>query len=99
MKNLTFLWLLLSLLLITARGQKAVPHATTDKSNPKIADAIFRSASLARDMHYRVLLPADYNEGGRFPVLYLLHGLFGDYKNWDTMTGLEGYAKSLHIIV
>jgi len=99
MKNLIFLWLLLSLLLITARGQKAVPHATTDKSNPKITDAIFRSASLARDMHYRVLLPADYNEGGRFPVLYLLHGLFGDYKNWDTMTGLEGYAKSLHMIV
>jgi putative tributyrin esterase len=100
MKNPIFLCFLLSSLLITeARAQKAVAHATINKSNPEITDALFRSASLARVMHYRVLLPADYNQGARFPVLYLLHGLYGDYKNWDTMTGLEDYAKNLHMIV
>jgi enterochelin esterase-like enzyme len=27
---------------------------------------------------YSVLLPADYNESKKYPVLYLLHGIFGD---------------------
>jgi len=32
-------------------------------------------------------------------VLYLLHGLYGDYLNWDTRTGLENYALSLPILI
>lgn len=55
-------------------------------------DFVFHSASLQRDMHYRVLLPRAYDNGGRFPVLYLLHGLYGDYTNWDTRTRLENYG-------
>jgi len=62
-------------------------------------DALFHSASLQRDMHYRVLLPRDYEKGGRFPVLYLLHGLYGDYLNWDTRTGLENYARDLRLLI
>jgi S-formylglutathione hydrolase FrmB len=50
-------------------------------------------------MHYRVLLPAAYEAGGRFPALYLLHGLYGDYMNWDTRTRLEEYAKATNVIV
>ena len=50
-------------------------------------------------MHYRVLLPMDYENGGGFPVLYLLHGLGGDYKDWDTMTALQKHAKNLPIII
>jgi S-formylglutathione hydrolase FrmB len=50
-------------------------------------------------MHYLVLLPQDYGNGGKFAVLYLLHGLYGDYKNWDTRTGLERYAKTLPLII
>jgi S-formylglutathione hydrolase FrmB len=50
-------------------------------------------------MHYRVLLPRNYAQGGRFPVLYLLHGLYGDYLNWDTRTGLENYARNLKLLI
>jgi putative tributyrin esterase len=50
-------------------------------------------------MHYRILLPATYGEGGRYPVLYLLHGIYGDYKNWDTLTDLENYARNLKLII
>lgn len=64
-----------------------------------VRDSIFHSASLGRDMHYRVLLPRDYEKVARYPVLYLLHGIYGDYKNWDTRTGLENYAKDLRIII
>lgn len=66
---------------------------------PRAKDFVFHSPSLDRDMPYRVLLPAKYEDGGRFPVLYLLHGVYGDYKNWDTMTGLENYAKNLAFII
>jgi S-formylglutathione hydrolase FrmB len=50
-------------------------------------------------MRYRLLLPRNYGNGGRFPVLYLLHGVYGDYKNWDTRTGLENYAKDLDVLI
>lgn len=51
-------------------------------------------------MRYRVLLPCFYQTGsGRFPVLYLLHGLYGDYLNWDTRTNLERYAQKYELIV
>jgi putative tributyrin esterase len=50
-------------------------------------------------MHYLVLLPRDYASGRRFPALYLLHGLFGDYKNWDTRTRLERAAESLSLLI
>ncbi|MGH9514674.1 MAG: alpha/beta hydrolase [Terriglobales bacterium] len=64
-----------------------------------VKDTAFRSASLQREMHYRIVLPEDYRNGGRFPVLYLLHGIFGDYKNWDNRTHLEDYAKDMGIII
>lgn len=57
--------------------------------NQFVREAVFHSGSLNREMHYLVLLPREYASGRRFPVLYLLHGLYGDYKNWDTRTHLE----------
>ena len=61
---------------------------------------VFQSASLGRPMHYRILLPAKYMDSSRrFPVLYLLHGWHGDYKNWSMLTKLVKYADSLAIII
>lgn len=64
-----------------------------------VEDGVLQSASLGRPMCYRILFPSDYGEGGRFPVLYLLHGLYGDYLNWDTRTHLEDYAQKLHLLI
>src|ERR1700733_2508440 len=64
-----------------------------------VRDCVFRSASLERDMHYRVLFPQNYENGRRFPVLYLLHGAYGDYLNWDSRTGLEKYARDLRLLI
>jgi len=51
-------------------------------------------------MKYRILLPSDYGTSTqRYPVLYLLHGLQGDYTNWDTRTRLREYAAPLQLIV
>jgi putative tributyrin esterase len=65
-----------------------------------LQDASFRSESLGREMHYRVILPAGYNSSSvRYPALYLLHGLYGDYENWSTRTNLVRYADTMSVII
>ena len=100
MKTFLFFSLFLLLHADAVLAQKEPTTSTSARNqNIFVRDALFHSASLGRDMHYRVLLPRDYTRSGRFPVLYLLHGLYGDYQNWDTRTGLENYAKDLHLII
>jgi enterochelin esterase-like enzyme len=44
---------------------------------------VIHSDILNRDMHYSVYLPPGYDTSkGRFPVLYLLHGMWGNYLDW-----------------
>ena len=100
MKKLTFLCLLLFLPSITASAQTTTTGASAAQIRcPLIQDGVFRSSSLGRDMHYRVLMPVGCDQGERLPVLYLLHGIYGDYKNWDTRTRLEKYATDLRMII
>ena len=73
--------------------------ATGPSHKSCVRDGAFHSQSLDRDVRYRVLLPRNYEERGRFPVLYLLHGLYGDYLNWDTRTRLENYARNLPLLI
>jgi putative tributyrin esterase len=80
---------------------KSVASAASENRSPLIKEASFQSNSLGRDGHYRIFIPADYDSGrtSRFPVLYLLHGLYGDSLNWETRTGLKGYARNLHLLI
>src|ERR1700741_2035800 len=65
-----------------------------------LRDATFHSTSLNRDMHYRILLPANYDASAqRYPTLFLLHGLNGDDQNWSTRTSLLNYARDLNLII
>ncbi|MFY9648184.1 MAG: alpha/beta hydrolase family protein [Terriglobales bacterium] len=104
MKHFLIQCLLLALV-ATAAAQvhhQASPHSSKPQpvSCVQIQDATFHSPSLDRQMKYRILLPCAYNAGsGRFPVLYLLHGLYGNYLDWDTKTDLEHYAQSYALIV
>src|SRR5690242_5905876 len=45
----------------------------------------FRSAALAGTEHYAVYLPPGYNRGGRYPVIYALHGLPSDATGYRRM--------------
>src|SRR4051812_32688923 len=59
----------------------------------------FDSPSVGRKMKYNVVLPAKYQQSTeRFPVLYLLHGLTGNYTNWGGM-GVPVYARAYDLIV
>jgi putative tributyrin esterase len=100
MRKVSACCLLLLLGCASTAAQKTTPKSNAaNHQNTLVKDSVFRSAALQRDMRYRVLLPRDYNKGGRFSVLYLLHGLYGDYLNWDTRTGLENYARHLHLLI
>ncbi len=76
------------------RGVAAPHEALTVK------DVTFRSASLNRDMPYRIYLPQKYAQPtSRFPVLYLLHGFYGNFRDWDTQSHLRQYAQNLDLII
>ena len=58
------------------------------------------SAALGRSMKYRVLVPDEYDKSPRrYPVLYLLHGLGGDYTEWTTRSNVADYSRTLPLII
>jgi len=66
----------------------------------RLREETLHSSALNRTMKYRVLLPQGYETSQRrYPVLYLLHGLTGDYKDWTTRTNIAEYTRSLQLIV
>lgn len=40
-----------------------------------------------------------FQPGARFQVLYLLHGMYGDYSDWQRFTSIEKYAQSHQVAV
>ena len=51
-------------------------------------------------MPYRILLPSGYAQSARpHPVLYLLHGVGGDYRNWTDKTTIASVAGSLDVVI
>jgi putative tributyrin esterase len=76
-----------------ARAQATLPSRTVQ----------FESRLAGRAMPYGVVLPAGYARdaarGRRFPVLYLLHGLYGSHADWLSKTRLATYAAEHRLIV
>jgi S-formylglutathione hydrolase FrmB len=90
--------------LTAASGQASAKSATASVS-PKtlparVKEFTFFSKSLRREMHYRVLLPARYKTTRkRYPTLFLLHGLYGDFTNWTTLTHVAQSTRNLDLIL
>jgi len=83
----------------TPVAPKAV-HRVPSPFSPIVKDASFRSAALSREMKYRIYLPHNYEATTRrYPVLYLLHGLYGSYENWDTLTNLAEHVAGMEWII
>jgi putative tributyrin esterase len=60
----------------------------------------FKSELIGQVLPYDALLPVGYADSNkRYPVLFLLHGLFGRYDDWVTRTNLAQYAKSYDLII
>lgn len=65
------------------------------------AEAVLASKLMGREMPYRVITPTDYStaKDKRYPVIYLLHGLTGRYRNWTEQTRLAAYAADFKMII
>ncbi|MFZ3265172.1 MAG: alpha/beta hydrolase-fold protein [Terriglobales bacterium] len=59
----------------------------------------FRSAALNRDMRYRVVLPASIAAGVKLPVVYLLHGGGGNFRDWSNYSDVAAFAERGLILV
>jgi S-formylglutathione hydrolase FrmB len=60
----------------------------------------FKSELIGQVLPYNALLPVGYAQSNkRYPVLYLLHGLFGRYDDWVTRTNLAEYAAHYDVII
>jgi putative tributyrin esterase len=71
-----------------------------DGRRDEIQTVQFKSDLIGQLLPYIALLPPDYKDSNaRYPVLYLLHGLFGHYDDWLTRTNLADYARRYHVII
>lgn len=90
--------MLLSLLLsIAAMSQTPAPRLASNVEEHKL-----NSKLMQREVPYRVIVPDGYrktNEGAQYPVIYLLHGLYGHFDNWTEKTGLARYAAAYKVII
>jgi len=64
-----------------------------------LRDITFHSAALDRDMPYRVILPAAIPAGKKLPVLYLLHGGGGHFRDWSNDSDVARFAERGLILV
>jgi len=62
-------------------------------------DVHFQSAALEREMPYRVFLPEHIAAGKKLPVVYLLHGRGGDFRDWSNSSDVSKYALQGLILV
>ncbi|MDQ3322541.1 MAG: esterase family protein, partial [Acidobacteriota bacterium] len=67
----------------------------------EFVEAHHDSKLLAREVSYRIILPADYKESEkkRFAVIYLLHGRGGNYKDWTNLTKITQYSLIYNFII
>ncbi len=65
-----------------------------------VSSGSFKSRLMHKELPYLVVLPTNYGKTeNKFPVLYLLHGLFGSCENWIELTDLLEYAKKYNFII
>jgi putative tributyrin esterase len=80
------------------RGQ--LMEAARPRSFPGVEsrDVNFYSSALHRNMTYAVYMPKD-TRGTRFPVVYLLHGCGGSFRDWISDSDVGAYAAKGLVLV
>ncbi len=103
MNKLQHLLLALALTMGAATTAQAQDNATTGLAMAPAAQAdtaAVPAAKMSRDITCVVITPEQYQAGSeRYPVLYLLHGASGSYRDWPTKANLDKLASQYGIII
>src|ERR1700750_729745 len=95
---------LCTLLALTSACRKA-EHDPSYTDHPRLTpnvvlrDVTFHSASLNREVSYRVVMPTRIPAGVKFPAVYLLHGGNGSFRDWSNETDVARFAERGLILV
>jgi len=68
-----------------SEGDKGWLYSVNKVSHGNVSKVWYPSPTLKTTRRMTVYTPAGYDEGGRYPVLYLLHGSGGDEDAWTTL--------------
>lgn len=103
-----FLWIVLAALAVFA-GPRIIAQSAVKPAEGPISAASrvkaqeIQSKLMGRKMPFNVILPRGYDareeNGRRYPVLYLLHGLTGNFTNWAERTKIQQYTEPLKMII
>lgn len=74
------------------------PAVATARKSTSTTITMF-SRALGRETTYVVVMPSRLEEGKRYPVLYLLHGAYGSYRDWPERTKLLDYVAGRPFLV
>jgi len=93
-------WLARELLLVSILFSVATAACAQETRKVEVETIQFKSELIGQVLPYNALFPVGYAESNkRYPVLYLLHGLFGRYDDWITRTNLAEYASHYDLII
>lgn len=80
-------------------ARKMLPDHPQIAPGVAMQDLTFYSAALQREMPDPVFLPANLPPGQKLPVVYLLHGGNGGYRDWSNRSDVSRYAAQGLILV
>ncbi|HQZ96775.1 MAG TPA: alpha/beta hydrolase family protein [Pyrinomonadaceae bacterium] len=98
-------WLLIVIVGLSQAGQVSSQTTAVEASKvvvrAEVTTSKFNSPLMGREMPYRLILPPDYKTKPEqsYATVYLLHGLGGNYQNWNALTRLAEYALKHSFII
>jgi putative tributyrin esterase len=75
------------------------PDRSLLSSDVLMRDVVFHSATLGREMQYRVMLPASVASQQKLRVVYLLHGGGGGFRDWSNYSDVARFTKADLVLV
>jgi len=90
-----------SLVLPACNDNKEYLSSDRPRLNSKVAmrDVTFHSAALGRDMPYRAIVSVNLSQESQLPVVYLLHGGGGNFRDWSNNSDVARFAERGLILV
>ena len=86
----------------TPQADESAEMAVTDMNTLLVDTIEVMSHAMGRTIKNVVIKPEyyiTYNQNGRYPVLYLLHGAYGCYSDWSKKTDLHRLANKYNVII